>query len=158
MRVPSHHDDVERPADQSMTPMIDVVFLLLIFFVCASLGRIRESLLPSELAAGAIDSQEFRDQPKPFGEVWLFLRPDTDGRTEVQVNEGGETYADFGRLKQQLDLLAAATTEIPVILDIAPNVPLGDMIRVFDTCDAAGFESINFATEPAPVTKNIPPK
>jgi biopolymer transport protein ExbD len=156
MRVPSHHNDVERRDDLAMTPMIDVVFLLLIFFVCASLGQIRESLLPTELAAGAIDSQEFRDRPKPFGEVWLFLRPAADGRTEVQVNEGGETYADFGRLKRQLDLLAAATTEIPVILDIAPNVPLGDMIRVFDTCDAAGFESINFATDPAPAAKKKP--
>ena len=30
-----------------MTPLIDVVFLLLIFFVCASTGQIRESLLPT---------------------------------------------------------------------------------------------------------------
>ena len=156
MRVPTHHNDVERPADQAMTPMIDVVFLLLIFFVCASLGQVRESLLPTELAAGGIGSQEIRDRPKPFGEVWLFLRPGAGGRTEVQVNEGGETYADFGRLKRQLDLLAAATTEIPVILDIEPNIPLGDMIRVFDTCDAAGFQSINFATDPAPAAKKTP--
>lgn len=137
-----------------MTPMIDVVFLLLIFFVCASIGQIRESLLPTDLAAGAIESPDIREQPKPFGEVWLFLRTAADGRTEVQVNQGGETYSDFARLKRQLVLLAAATTEIPVILDIAPAVPLGDMIRVYDACRAAGFTSINFATEPAAAKKD----
>ena len=39
-----------------MTPLIDVVFLLLIFFVCASTGQIRESLLPTELSGGSIES------------------------------------------------------------------------------------------------------
>ena len=42
MRVPSHHQDVERRDDLAMTPMIDVVFLLLIFFVCASLGQTKK--------------------------------------------------------------------------------------------------------------------
>ena len=34
-----------------MTPMIDVVFQLLIFFVVASTGQVAEALLPTELAA-----------------------------------------------------------------------------------------------------------
>lgn len=148
MRIPSHQGRDDHPHDLSMTSMIDVVFLLLIFFVCASAGQVRESLFPTELSAGAIEAQEFRRQPKPFGEVWLYLRRVDGDRTVVQVNEAGEFYADFGLLQRQLELLAAATTEIPVILDIQPDVPLGDVIRVDDICRTAGFESINYATDP----------
>jgi len=130
-----------------MTPMIDVVFLLLIFMLCAATGQIQESLLPTDLAAGGIESTAVEAPPKPFGEVWLYLRTGPNGKTRVQVNEGGEVYADFNQLERQLNLLAAATTEIPVILDIEPTVPLGDMIRVYDTARAAHFESINFAID-----------
>ena len=35
----------------------------------------------------------------------------------------------------------------PVILDIEPNVPLGDVIEVYDACRAAEFQSVNFAVE-----------
>jgi biopolymer transport protein ExbD len=152
MRIPNHHD-IERHNDAAMTPMIDVVFLLLIFLLCASTNQIQESLLPTDLAAGAIESNQIEVQPKPFGEVWLFLRTGRNGRSEVQVNQGGETYADFDRLERQLNLLAAATTEIPVILDIEPKVPLGDMIHVYDIARAAGFESINFAIDRPEIKK-----
>ena len=42
--------------NESMTPMIDVVFLLLVFFVCASIGQKPESLLPAELASGSTET------------------------------------------------------------------------------------------------------
>ena len=129
--------------------MIDVVFLLLIFFVCASVGQVREALMPTDLAAGSVESQEMLEQQeKPFGDVWLFLRRHDDDRTVVQVNEGGEEYNDFEALKATLTTLAELARDIPVILDIEPDVPLGDMIHVYDACRAAGFESVHFATRP----------
>lgn len=130
-----------------MTPMIDVVFLLLIFLLCAANDQIQESLLPTDLAAGAIESTTVETPPKPLGEVWLYLRTDADNTTAIQVNEGGRIYRDFAELERQLNQLAAAAPEIPVILDIQPTVPLGDMIHVYDTARAAGFNSINFAID-----------
>jgi biopolymer transport protein ExbD len=126
--------------------MIDVVFLLLIFFVCASVGKISEALLPTDLAAGSVESEEPIEQPeRPFGDVWLFLRS-KNGRTATQVNKGGEVYDDAGRLETTLITLAELSSELPVILDIEPNVPLGDMIQVYDACRVAGFETVHFAT------------
>ena len=49
MRVPSHHDD-RRQTDVAMTPMIDVVFQLLIFFICTASFQLAEELLPTSLA------------------------------------------------------------------------------------------------------------
>lgn len=135
-----------------MTPMIDVVFLLLIFFISASANQIREFLLPTELATGSIESTESEPQEKPLGEVWLKLKR-LDDQTIVELND--REYAQFDQLKQTLTELAALAPEIPVILDINEDVPLGEMIRTYDTCLAAGFQSINFATD---ASKVAPPK
>ena len=135
----------------SMTPMIDIVFLLLIFFVCASVGQIKESLLPTELSAGSVESPDVSVENQPLvGELWLHLRRTERNRTVVEFDnpEFGRRFEDFNRLKTQLLKLANAAAEMPVILDIEATVPVGDVIRIYDTCRAANFESIHFATEP----------
>lgn len=149
MKIPSSQDRQPNDQQNAMTPMIDVVFLLLIFFVCASAGQLREALMPADLAAGSIESLEaVEPEPRPFGEVWLYLRRIDGARTIIQLNQGGESYEDLGVLREQLLALAAATTEIPVILDIEQGIPLGDLIDVYDACLEARFETIHFATSP----------
>ena len=128
-----------------MTPMIDVVFLLLIFFVCAATGRMRESLLDIELPAGAIASPDKPPEPPPLGEVWVGLRLNTEGKAVAELN--GTLYRDLKLLEKQLRGLAELAPEIPVILDVANGVTFGDMIRVFDVCRSAGFQAINFAID-----------
>jgi biopolymer transport protein ExbD len=153
MKTPTSHDHRDIDADQAMTPMIDVVFLLLIFFVCASAGQIAEALLPTELSAGSLETVDAVQPETPLGDVWLYLRRDSQNRTVVQVNEGGVEHVDVSRaavraeLRSQLLALAGATTEIPVILDIDDDVSVGDFINVYDICRAAKFDSINFATD-----------
>ncbi|MCH9656749.1 MAG: biopolymer transporter ExbD [Planctomycetes bacterium] len=155
MKIPSHHSTRRDIQDQAtMTPMIDVVFLLLIFFISASANQIREFLLPTELATGSIESTETVPQEKPLGEVWLKLKRQGN-QTIVELNE--REYAQFDQLKQTLTELASLAPEIPVILDIEENVSLGEMIRVYDTSLAAGFYSIHFATDANKVTPKKKP-
>jgi len=144
MRVPSSRDHDYRRDDQPMTPMIDVVFLLLIFFVCASAGQVHEALLPTKLAAGDITSREAPPAERPLGEVWLRLKQD-GSRTRIELND--RQYDDFDTVRTTLKALAEAAPEIPVILDIDENVPLGAMIRAYDICRADGFDTVSFAAE-----------
>ena len=127
-----------------MTPMIDVVFLLLIFFVCASVGQIRESHLPTPLAAGSVEAAEPVDTPATLGPFWLKLERTAAGTTMATLNE--RQFLDWTLLHGVLHGLAAAAPDVPVILDISPQVPAGDVIDVYDTCRAAGFETVQFAT------------
>jgi len=151
MRVPTSRNRDDRRDDQAMTPMIDVVFLLLIFFVCASAGQVRESLLPTKLAAGDIASNAAPPPERPLGEVWLHLTQ-AGGRTRIELND--RQYDDFGALQKTLKALAEAAREIPVILDIDGDVPLGEMIHAYDICRAVGFETISFAATPQKVRGN----
>ena len=132
-----------------MTPMIDVIFQLLIFFVCASAGQTVESLLPTELAAGSVEAAATVIVERPFGEVWLRLRrrmvEGTDDVTVVELND--REYSDEPSLRTTLLALAETTPEIPVILDIDGPVPLGDVVRVYDACQAAQFRQVSFATK-----------
>ncbi len=133
-----------------MTPMIDVIFLLLVFFICASAGHLRELLLPTDFAAGAVESPEPLEPETPLGKVWVRLRH-AEGRTIASVE--GTDFTAFAPLERQLRSVAELAPEVPVILDIMPNVPVGDLIRVYDVCRAAGFESVHFATDPQRVGK-----
>lgn len=151
VKIPSSRDHDEFRSDQSMTPMIDVVFLLLIFFVCASVGQIKESFLPTELSAGSIAAAQAPQPAPPLGEAWLHIQRKPAGNTTVELN--GQEYADFVQLRKTLEDLASAAPEIPVILEIDSNVTLENMIRVYDICRGAGFESINFAADAEKLTK-----
>lgn len=140
-----------------MTPLIDIVFQLLIFFICASTGHLREWVLPVDFGAGvSVESAE--PQEKPLGEVWIRLTRET-GETQIVIE--GTTYREWGPVQQVLRALGETAAEIPVILDIAPEVEMGDVIRLDDLCRAAKFQSVSFAAaapeEPAPGGKEPVP-
>lgn len=147
MRIPSQYVSGERDYGV-MTPMIDVVFQLLIFFVVASTGQIAESLLPTQLPpSGAVAAiPEASERESWADEVFVTLSRVDDERTAADLN--GTVYEDLERLTDVLSALAEVSRINPIILQIDDGVPLGDVIQVYDACRKAGFESINFAAEP----------
>jgi len=145
MRLPGN---IPRDYGDPMTPMIDVVFNLLIFFVVTATGSPPEKLLPADLpASGAITSQVAPEQRESWvTDVWLKLSLDQDSST-LQVDMNGTVYQDLDQLKANLRALADIGPENPVVLDIAPSVPMERLVEVWDTCIAAGFQSVSFAVD-----------
>jgi biopolymer transport protein ExbD len=143
MRIPTSR---QRPSQvdmqTAMTPLIDVVFQLLIFFICASTGHMKELLLPTDFRAGAVGAAASPDLEKPLGEVWIRIKRDNEAT--LALLEGRE-FRDLSQLNATLRALAAVASDIPVILEIGGDVPLGDVIYVYDACRAAKFRSVNFA-------------
>lgn len=151
-RPPPHQRDSDYGA---MTSMIDIVFLLLIFFVVTASSQLPELLLPAGLAsAGSVESAVIPPKPEPLTvEIWLklFLAPD---RSQTVVDMNGTQYRNLQEVKAQLRSLADLGPENPVILEIAGDVPLGDVVGIYDTCQGAGFHSINFAAGSRPEKPN----
>ncbi len=163
MHIPSCRERELPREPVPMTPMIDVVFLLLIFFVCASAGQIREYVLGTKLASGNVQTETPVEQPRPLLKpLWLHVRRLPDGTTQVQFNSSGRgrLFNDLAGLKQHLLQLAQIAPDLPVILDIAPNVSAQTMIAVYDICRLADFQDIRFAAaaqqpaQPGRKTKN----
>jgi len=136
--------------DRTVTPMVDVVFQLLVFFVLASGGRIAERTLSTALAPGSVASvvPQRAIAPERTTEIWLHLRRETPDRaTTVRLND--TPSCDLSVLAEALRTAKGADPTSSVILDVPGNIPWGDVIRVYDACRATKFRAINFAADPA---------
>ena len=151
MRRPPYHRDERGRLDVKMTPMIDVIFLLLIFFVCTARFEAAEEVLPANLSLpGTLSTMEPMDQEPLDLEledleeivVKILWRA---GRAGWQINE-----RDLGSLDEVRAVLQAAANvkiDLPVILDVEDKnrVPIEDVIDVCDVCRQIGLEQVKFA-------------
>lgn len=129
--------------DVKMTPMIDVVFQLLIFFLCTASFQALEESLPTTLApSGASQAEAPPEELELLDEVLVRVEHH-EGQVRWRVNE--RPCERLQQLRELLDLVARIRTDVPVILDVDPEVALGDVIDVYDLCRLAGFERIQFA-------------
>jgi len=131
--------------DSAMTPMIDVVFLLLVFFVWTASFQIVEQVMPSELsqAAGADPVQEV-ETPKEADFENLVIRIQMEGQVPKWL-VGEQPLADLAAVKQQLQAIADISTTAPVILFPEENVPLEHIINAWDAAKLSGFAKVQFA-------------
>ncbi len=128
----------------SMTPMIDVVFLLMIFFVCTASFQVVERSLPTPLAAGAeaASVQPADAELAELEEVVIWIRGDS---AAVHYQVGEALLADRQSLRPVLANLVEAEAALPVILNVEPLVELGHVIEVYDLCRTLGFTQVQFA-------------
>ena len=144
MRRPSIFTERRGELDVKMTPMIDVVFLLLIFFVWTASFQIVEYMLPSHLIAtgGSAAATELPPEMEDFDRVVVRLLWDQD-RTVFLVND--TPREDLAGVRATLETLVKIKSDATVVLDPDRAVPLGKVIDVYDLARLAGFEKIQFA-------------
>jgi biopolymer transport protein ExbD len=145
MRIPHAHRD-RGQLDVAMTPMIDVVFLLLIFFLCTASFQIPEELLPTQLATATGNRTAPQQELEPVLERIVVEATHDGGRTRWVVNQ--RPCDSLAEVDEVLRAVAEIDRALPVILDVAAEVPLGDMIEVYDLARLVGFEQIQFAATP----------
>lgn len=148
MRWPSPFRDRRPAVELQLTPMIDCVFLLMVYFIWSSSFAIVEMSLPSELSAQQTGSGPVNpDVPPPpeadFERIVVRVLQG-DGGPAWQVNDA--PVASLADLRGALAAIARIKRDAPVVLDPDPNVPLGDVIDVFDLSRLVGLEKIQFAT------------
>lgn len=144
MKLPFRRNSSRHDGDP-MTPMIDVVFLLLVFFICASVGSVVDDVLPAELAG---TSDVPLEEAKPSSDRWdlpkirVRLQPGPQG---VQILLEQRVIGNVELLTEELARLSAAAPETTLILDIHDEVEVQDFISVYDLCQNLEFGSISFA-------------
>lgn len=130
-----------------MTPLIDIVFQLMVFFVWTAGFQIAEYMLPSQLSpltgTGAATADELPPPPEEdFDRVvvrllWIGDRPAWKV-SDVSV----ETLSD---VRTRLETIFQIKKDAPVVLHPDPDVPLGHVIDVYDLARLIGFAKIEFA-------------
>ena len=132
--------------DNMMTPMIDVVFLLLVFFLTTASFQRPEKLLPGALSA---EAQSVRGAGEPPAEI----QPAddlSDCVINIRLQEGGAlVYLWNGNptdslesLKGQVQAILSLRPDVPIIVDPEDAVPAGDALRVYDIAKRYGALSV----------------
>ena len=129
----------------AITPMIDVVFLLLVFFLCTASFQIPEEDLTASLLVetDAQGAGSPREAPPLFDEIELTGRQ-MGAKTLWSVNRGPET-AESAALAALLVELARIDRAAPVTIEADEEVPLGAVIRAYDAARSASFAKVRLA-------------
>ncbi len=146
MRRPSPYIDRRGDLEIQMTPMIDVVFLLLVFFLWSASFQIVERVLPSNLSEVVGSRPESTDEPPPpqedFDKVVIRVQWVNDGPA-WRIND--MVAGNLQQVRSRLQAIAGIKRDVPVILHPDPAVPLGHVIDLYDITRLTGFEQIQFA-------------
>lgn len=135
--------------DSTMTPMIDVVFLLLVFFVWTASFQIIEHILPSEMKAqmGSEPSEVVDPIPEQdFDNIVVRIRWG-DGGPVWTVRD--QPMASIDEVRSMMESIAQVKIDAPIILHPDPVVPLGVVIEAYDISKQVGFEKVSFAVNPS---------
>ena len=151
MRLTGYNNSSRARFDIQMTPMIDVVFQLLIFFVCTVNFQPPEKSLPATPKPSASGGGASTNQPVPpeledLKQVEVTLGRSV-GRTSWTVN--GDSCGNLTDVERRLAALARVReykSIVPVVLDAADDVPLADAIDVYDLALQLGYEKVQFVT------------
>lgn len=144
MRQPACHRDRSGQMDVPMTPMIDVIFQLMIFFICTASFQAPEEVLPANLSLpGTVADVQVDPRWQDLDELVVRIAR-RDGRTLWEVSQ-----RECAGLDEVRGVLAAAAkvagSDLPVILNVGGDVPMEDVIDVYDLCRRIGLERIQFA-------------
>ena len=146
MRIPRCRRHLATQDSDTMTPMIDVVFLLLVFFICASVGGTADQLLPAELK-GTTESTTM-NAPSEEPEQWnhpaiqIRIEPAAGG---IHVFLDDVLLDGPDGLTDRLTRLAQVDSESRIILNIHEEIEVQQFISVYDLCQSLRFQNISFA-------------
>lgn len=155
----------EHEHKMDMTPMIDVTFLLLIFFLCTIKFKTLEGKLSAFLPKD-VGVNTTKAEPKPKIEIKLKLinagtKLDDKGQgpydptkksrftygpdRKVQYQVDSKTYDNLAQVeKRMLELKASALPETSVAIDPRKDTVYADVVAVLDIVLAAKFENVSF--------------
>ena len=151
------------PVRQDLTPLIDCVFLLIVFFIVAGKFKKVESRLNAFLPKDiGIDARSEPDPDKFFIAILCLIDDNTNEFVWQVNNQKIQTRSELVEVVRQT---AEATTgkNIKVTIDGEPKVHFFWIAASLDACAEAGLTEIMFAPPrvplsqwPQPRPKNIP--
>lgn len=123
----------------NLTPLIDVVFILLIFFMVSTTFQ-KESQIKIELPEASGEPVEERDEP-------LEIVIDADGHYFIDGQQVVNTELDT--LKRAITRFVGDRTELPVIIRADRRTPYESVVRAMDATAQLGLVQMSLATSRA---------
>jgi len=138
-----------------MAPMIDVVFQLIIFFMCSIHFKSLEGKLYSYLPKDKGGIEGPRSLP-PIDEVRIKLVYSENAPLLTRIKVGNTEFPDWDSLERQIrnispNLVTPDGLEfIPVKIDADDGIPAQSVVSVLNICKKAGVQKTEFAAKTSP--------
>jgi len=126
-----HEENFELP----LVPMIDMMLVLLIFFMVATTLKVTQPEIPVQLPDSAA-SLAVKEEPNII---------------VIGLDKAGQKYLNgvlttTGDLQAKLKDAAAKDPTQPVRLDVDRDIPFDKVIEVLDLCQFEGLKNVGFHT------------
>jgi biopolymer transport protein ExbD len=127
------HIETDNDLGIDMTPMLDIVFIMLIFFIVTT-SFIRESGIdvnrPKASTASEQKNASLLVAIRPNGEIWIDKRP-----------------VDVRAVRANIEKLRAENPQGSVVIQADRDARTGLLIKVMDQIRLAGVENVSIATQ-----------
>jgi biopolymer transport protein ExbD len=130
--------DRNRKARVDMTPLVDVIFTLLLFFMMTSVFKVVPGLsmqLPSSTTSSSVSLTQFRVVARSESEIYV-----NDTRTSVEGLDAA--------IKREMG--TKKPSEIRAVFQSDKSVPYQLVISVLDALRINGIEGVSLLTQPNP--------
>lgn len=132
-----------QPVDIGLIPMIDVLLVLLFFFMVATTFRHHSDIkinLPE--AEGSEIQQQGKAVNLYIDAKGVYSLVDEENKAKPLANQ------DLESLKSALSQLSAASRQLPFIISADGNTPHHSVVSALDLANQLGFHNITFAINP----------
>ena len=130
-----HQQRVEEP-DLNLTPLIDVVFLLLIFFMVSTTFE-KESELSIELPSA--EGEVTQKEP-------LQIEVSIDSKGNYAINNERIINSQLSTIKTAIIKIAGDKRDIPLIISADGTASHQSVVTAMDAARQLGFKHLTFAT------------
>lgn len=136
------HRKKRRKIDITLISMIDVLFVLLLFFmVSTTFNRQTQVKIKLPEASGEETVEEQKSVKLIIDADGVYYLHGSDGLPHELINQQAET------LKRELQKIAAHSAHLPFIISADGKSPHQSVITALDMASQVGFTQITFAAE-----------
>ncbi len=133
MRHRKHYSSQEEETEINMTPMLDIVFIMLIFFIVTTSFVQEAGISVSRPRADTAEQKQQKNLHiglKPNGEVWINKR-----------------MVDIRSVRANVERLLAELPIEGVIIQADKKATTGILVRIMDQVRLAGITNVSIAAE-----------
>jgi biopolymer transport protein ExbD len=117
-----------------IAPMLDILFVLLLFFMVAAGSQKHEASIATELPG----------KGSPGNDVPIQITIDADGQVVNNAATDGTTGDDLPETISRLKGIIAGNANQPVIISPTPSTRQQRVVDVLNACTAAGVKNLAF--------------
>jgi len=147
MRITVSRRTAEERVELQMTPMIDVIFQLIIFFMCVMKFRQPEGQQTINLP---FEGKPRQNVSAPVPDIPLILRRNPNGRPGTAayrpvIRLRDSAITDWKGLLDSLKVLKLTNPDVHIVLDVGPDVIHDSVVKAIDQCTGAEIKNVGFA-------------